>query len=109
MPENLSPAAAVERAYLKRINPLPSGSCLKELRSYAEQLGEACCLRAMDEALDAKKANWSYIRAILQSKQAKGVRSIEDWDALEERRKKVSACHSWEELAELAERMEAQQ
>ena len=46
------------------------------------------CLRAIDAALDAKKANWPYIKAILQAKQAQGVRCLADWDALEERRQK---------------------
>ena len=44
------------------------------------------CKRAFDIALDSKKATWPYIRAILRDKQARGVRCLADWDALEERR-----------------------
>jgi DnaD/phage-associated family protein len=73
-------------AFLDKINPTPSPICLEELKTFAEQMGSECCIRAMDIALDAKKANWNYIRAILRSKLQQGVKSIADWDRLEESR-----------------------
>ena len=57
---------------------------LDELRGYAESMGPDVCRRAIDIALDSKKATWPYIRAILRDKQARGVRCLADWDALEE-------------------------
>lgn len=79
-----SPAvAAVVSDFLDRVNPAASQKCLEELTAYAESMGEAVCRRAIDIALDAKKANWPYIRAILRDKQAKGVKSLSDWDAAE--------------------------
>ena len=85
--EQKDPAAEVVADYLDRINPSASPSSLDELRAYAAALGPAVCKRAFDIALDEKKATWSYIRAILRDKQAKGVRSLADWEAVESRHK----------------------
>lgn len=76
-------AAAVVADYLNRVNPSASDISLEELRSFADTLGEAVCKRAFDIALDEKKATWSYIRAILRDKAARGVKCLADWDALE--------------------------
>ena len=46
----------------------------------------ACAKEAMLEALDAGKVSWAYIRAILQDKQAHGVRCLADWVALDAKR-----------------------
>lgn len=64
-------------------------------------MGPEVCLRAMDIALDEKKATWSYIRAILQDKYDRGVRCLEDWDALLEGRSSTrkGTRQSWSELA----------
>lgn len=78
--DSSSPLANVVRAYLNKINPQASQMCLEELKAFCEEMGEACCLRAMDIALDAKKTSWSYIRAILRDKKAAGVRCLADWD-----------------------------
>ena len=78
--------AAVMSAYFDKINPNPSETSIDELKSYVATMGAEVCLRAIDIALDAKKANWNYIRAILRNKQAQGVRCLADWDKLEERR-----------------------
>lgn len=82
-------AARVRADYLDRVNPAASPSSLEELGAFAEDLGEAVCRRAIDVALDAKKATWPYIRAILRDKQARGVKSLADWDTLEGRREKA--------------------
>lgn len=82
--------AAVMSAYLDKINPTPSQASIDELKGYVEQMGADCCLKAFDIALDAKKANWPYIRGILRSKLSKGVRCLADWDALEAKREKSS-------------------
>lgn len=79
-------AAAVCADFLDRINPTASQNCLEELASFAETMGEAVCRRAFDIALDAKKATWPYIRAILRDKQAKGVKCLADWEAGEKKR-----------------------
>ena len=78
--------AAVMSAFLSKINPTPSQTCLDELKGYIEEMGPDCCLRAFDIALDSKKTTWAYIRGILRSKLSQGVRCIADWDALEEKR-----------------------
>lgn len=82
-PDHTPAAAAVVADYLNRVNASASDLALEELRSFADTLGEAVCKRAMDIALDEKKATWSYIRAILRDKSARGVKSLADWDALE--------------------------
>ncbi len=84
--ENDSSVAAVMSAFLSKINPTPSQTCLDELKGYVEEMGPDCCLRAFDIALDSKKTTWAYIRGILRSKLSQGVRCIADWDALEEKR-----------------------
>ena len=81
-------AAAAVTACLDRVNPQLSERSRDELAGFARVMGAEVCLRAIDAALDAKKANWPYIKAILQAKQAQGVRCLADWDALEERRQK---------------------
>jgi len=78
--------AAVLADYLNRINPSASPSSLDELKGYAEEMGEAVCKRAFDIALDNKVTKWPYIRGILRSKLADGVRCLADWDALESKR-----------------------
>lgn len=93
--------ASVQKAYLDRINPCASQASLNALCEYARKMGPEVCLRAMDIALDEKKATWSYIRAILQDKYDRGVRCLEDWDALLEGRSSTrkGARQSWSELA----------
>ena len=79
-------AAAVIADYLNRINASASQSTIDELKGYAESMGPDVCKRAFDIALDSKKASWPYIRAILQDKQARGVKCLADWDELDARR-----------------------
>lgn len=100
------PVAAVLSAYMDRINPTPSQSSLDELRGYAEEMGPACCLRAFDIALDAKKANWPYVRGILRTKLSQGVRCLADWDTLEAKRGKGG--EEALSFAEIARRMEVE-
>lgn len=73
--------AAVVSNYLDRINPVASPTCLEELSGYAKDLGKDVCLRALDIAVDVKKTTWPYIRAILQDKQRRGIKSLAAWDA----------------------------
>lgn len=78
--------AAVIADYASRVNPAASPRCLAELEAFARAMGPEVCRRAIDIALDERKATWSYIRAILRDKQAKGVKSLADWEALEVKR-----------------------
>lgn len=80
--------AAVMSAYQDKINPQLSERSRDELAGFVQAMGAEVCLRAIDTALDAKKANWPYVRAILQAKQASGVRCLADWDELEANRGK---------------------
>ena len=81
--------AAVMTAYLNKINPSASQRSLDELSGYVEAMGKEVCLRAIDIALDAKKANWPYIRGILRRLQSQGVTCLADWDAQEQQREHV--------------------
>lgn len=81
------PAAGVLTDYLNRVNPSASPGSLDELKGFAEVMGPEVCRRAIDIALDSKKTSWSYIRAILQDKQSRGVRCLADWDALGDHKK----------------------
>ena len=78
--------ASVIADYANRVNPAASPRCLAELEAFARAMGPEVCRRAVDIALDERKATWSYIRAILRDKQAKGVKSLADWEALEVKR-----------------------
>ena len=80
--------AAVMSAYQDKINPQLSERSRDELAGFVQAMGAEVCQRAIDTALDAKKANWPYVRAILQAKQASGVRCLADWDELEANRGK---------------------
>lgn len=90
-PVAASAVADVQTDFLNRINPTPSSVCLDELAGYAETLGPEVCKRAFDEALDARKTQWSYIRGILRAKEAAGVRCLADWNDLEKRRETETA------------------
>lgn len=78
----------VMSAYMDRINPTPSPSSMAELGSYVKVLGGAVCLQAIDRAIDAgaDKANWNYIRGILRSLEAQGVKCLSDWEAIDRKR-----------------------
>lgn len=80
--------SVVITAYMDKINATPSERCITELLHYQSEMGSECCLRAIDIALDAKKASWNYIRAILQNKHEHGVKCLADWEKLEEQYKK---------------------
>lgn len=100
--DNSAPAAAesklrdpviaqVMSAYMDRINPTPSQLCLDELIGFARELGAEVCVHAMNVALDEKKTQWSYIRAILRGYRDDGVRCLADIQAREENRSKNRA------------------
>ena len=97
-----------KRQYLNRVNPSASQRSLDELRGYAESMGADVCRRAIDIALDSKKANWPYIRAILRDKQARGVRCLADWDTLEAEHR-TPATGGRTDWAALAARMDAEE
>ena len=81
--------AAVMRVYMDKINPTPSGLCIDELAEFARVLGAEACIHAIQVALDEKKTQWSYIRAILRGYQSDGVRCLADIRAREERRQRA--------------------
>ena len=78
--------ATVISAYANKINANPGERTIAEIKGFAQTMGAECCLRAIDIALDERKATWSYIRGILRSKLEQGVHSLADWDALEDKR-----------------------
>lgn len=83
--------AKVMSAYMDRINPTPSQICVDELSGFARELGAEVCIHAMSVALDEKKTQWSYIRAILRDYRNDGVRCLADIQAREEKRGKNRA------------------
>lgn len=80
--------AQVMRVYMDRINPTPSQLCADELLDFTRELGAEVCVHAMQVALDEKKTQWSYIRAILRGYRDDGVRCLADIQAREEKRGK---------------------
>lgn len=74
--------------YANRVNATMSDMVISSLLGYEKIMGADCCIRAIDIAMDEKKATWSYINAILKSKEKQGVRCLSDWDELEARREK---------------------
>lgn len=83
--------AKVMSAYMDRINPTPSQVCVDELTGFIRELGAEVCIHAMSVALDEKKTQWSYIRAILRGYRDDGVRCVADIQAREEKRGKNRA------------------
>lgn len=75
-------------AYMDRINPNVSEKLAAEMLGFLKTMGQECCLRAIQIAQDERKTQWSYVRGILRSKQAQGVRCLADWDAVEAKREK---------------------
>lgn len=86
IPGRDSAVAAVISDYMDRVNPSASQTCLESLASYARSLGPSVCKRAFDIALDAKAANWNYVKAILQSWTRLGVKCLADIDRLDTKR-----------------------
>lgn len=89
-----SPLAVVFRAYMDRVNPSPSPTSMEELGSYAKAMGSEVCLRAIDRAIDAGKANWNYIRGILRNLEAQGVRCLADLEALDKQHERAKGIAS---------------
>ena len=73
--------------YANRVNATMSDMVISALLGYEKTMGPDCCIRAIDIALDEKKATWSYINAILKSKEQQGVRCLADWDKVDEARR----------------------
>lgn len=84
--------AKVMNLYLNRVNALPSPDCIDELKSYTKLLGADVCCKAINIALDDKKASWSYIKGILASYSRDGVRSLADVQEREARREAEKAA-----------------
>ena len=84
--------AKVMNLYLNRVNALPSPDCIDELKSYTKLLGADVCCKAINIALDDKKASWSYIKGILASYSRDGVRSLADIQEREARREAEKAA-----------------
>ena len=92
---------------MNRIDPTPSPSSMDELKGFYKLMGAECCIRAIDAALNARAANWNYVRRVLMNKASQGVRCIADWDKLEARREaqknqstpKADGRTDWEALA----------
>ena len=87
-----SPFSIVLSVYANKINPTPSQLAIAELKGFVEDMGQECCLRAIDIALDEKKTSWSYIKAILKSKREQGVKCLADWDRVDEQREAQKAA-----------------
>lgn len=85
----MSPEDRVVLDYRNRINATPSPISLDKLRGYVRDMGEECCIRAIDIALDEKNPRWSYIEGILRNKLQRGVRCLADWDRLDEKREEA--------------------
>lgn len=83
----VAPFASVMSAYMDKINPQPSETCIGELKGFTEHMGAEVCLRAINIAMDERKTSWSYIRAILRDKQSRGVKCLADWDMLDDDRR----------------------
>lgn len=78
--QSLSSAVGV---YLDKVNPMASQQSIDAMIVYEQAMGTDVCLRAIDIALDNKKATWAYIKAILQRWSSAGVKCIADIEALE--------------------------
>ena len=96
-------------AYMNRIEPFPSPSCCNELIAYVDDMGQDCCLRAIQIAEDNNARRWSYIRSILRDKHSQGVRNLEQWDALEAKRREAAAAMQTRKNAAAAEEQQPNQ
>lgn len=76
----------VMTSYMNNINPMPSSTCVAELQGFVKELGADVCLRAIDTAIDARATKWNYVKAILLRMQKAGVKSLADWDAMDQQR-----------------------
>lgn len=81
--------SAVFTAYFEKIGDRMTERMRDELIAFLEVMGPGCCIRAMDEAIEANALNWRYVRGVLKRKQSEGVRCLDDWDSVESRRQEA--------------------
>mgnify|MGYP003571251972 CR=1 FL=1 len=68
---------AVMSLYLDRVQATPSSTCLDELKDYTERLTGPVVIHAINIAIDNGKANWAYIRGILQNYHRNGLNNLD--------------------------------
>ena len=99
----------VIRAYRENIEPAPSAARLDALRSYCASLSPYAVCHAVNAAADNNKKSWSYIKAILLRYTAQGIKTREDIERDETRRKggggTMKPTMDFEELERLAEKL----
>lgn len=83
--------AVVFDAYFEKIGDRMTDRTRDELLAYIKAMGAECCVRAMDEAIEASAVNWRYVRGILSRKREQGVKCLADWDKLEGEHKRQKA------------------
>lgn len=79
-----SAVSAVFNAYFEKIGKSMTERTRDDLLAFLSVMGPECCIRAINAAVEANKISWNYIKRVLESKRAQGVRSIADWDRKEE-------------------------
>lgn len=82
-----SAVSAVFNAYFEKIGKNMTERTRDDLLVFLSVMGPECCIRAIDAAVEANKISWNYVKRVLESKRAQGVRSIADWDRKEEERR----------------------
>ena len=70
--------AKVMSFYMNKINPTPSQTCIEELGAYAKDIDPDVVIYALNYAIDEHKTGWSYIRAMLQGYNRRGIRTMDD-------------------------------
>lgn len=76
--------ARVMTLYMDKICASPSSGSIQELIAYTGTLGADAVCHAMEIAIDNGKRSWSYVRGILRSYAAAGVKSLDDVQRMEQ-------------------------
>ncbi len=75
MSENMTRALSY---YMDKVQPIPNGMVIEEMKDYAEEIEADAIIRAIDIATADKKPYWSYIKGVLKGYKADGVKTLAD-------------------------------
>lgn len=83
--------ARVISAYRVYVPGKASGAHMARLADYCRLMGAEVCIRAIATARDAGHNDWGYLEGILRNKAESGVRTLADWDRVEQDRRERNA------------------
>lgn len=70
--------------YSDNIEVLPNDMTVAGLSSWYKKMGAECCIKAIDIAIKNGVLKWRYIERTLENAYKDGIRTVKDWDRVEQ-------------------------